>query len=104
MSVEVCAICRHEGVMLTRHHLVPRALHRKKRFQKNHDRKELQSNVLMICRSCHSQLHAVMTEKEMADRYNTLEAILAHPEIIKYAAWAQKRNPSGRIPVKRTRP
>jgi len=55
----------------------------------------------MICRDCHNQVHAVLTEKELETDYNTLETLLSHPEIAKFVAWMKKHKPSGRVQVRR---
>lgn len=40
-----------------------------------------------ICRPCHSQIHAILTEKELEREWNTIELLLSHPDIAKFAAW-----------------
>jgi len=80
-----CAICeREEG--LTRHHLIPRTRHHNKRNKREFDRTTVKK-VVGICRPCHSQIHAVLTEKELERDYRTIESLRAHPEIRKFATW-----------------
>jgi len=88
----ICAICGREET-LTRHHLIPRMQHRKKRNKREFTRAEVKVTV-GICRPCHSQIHVVLTEKELERDYRTAEALLAHPEIAKFAAWMSTK-PSG---------
>jgi hypothetical protein len=59
------------------HHLVPRLK----------GGKETQ----LLHRICHRQIHALFSEVELATRYNTVEALLEHPEIRKFVAWVKKR-------------
>jgi hypothetical protein len=80
-----CAICGREET-LTRHHLVPKTRHSNKRNKREFDRKTVKKTV-GICRGCHSQIHAVLTEKELERGFRTVEALLAHPEVAKFAAW-----------------
>ncbi len=40
-----------------------------------------------ICRPCHSQIHALLTEKELEREWNTVERLLRHPEIQRFAGW-----------------
>jgi hypothetical protein len=80
-----CAICGREET-LTRHHLVPRMRHHNKRNKRTFDRKAVKVTV-GICRPCHSQIHAVLSEKELERGYHTVEALLAHPEVAKFAGW-----------------
>lgn len=80
-----CAICGREET-LTRHHLIPRTRHANKRNKRDFDRTEVKTTVGM-CRACHSQIHAVLSEKELEREYRTVESLRAHPEIAKFAAW-----------------
>ena len=101
MSDAVCALCGRAGLKLTRHHLIPRAMHTKARIRKKWDKETLRSRLAMVCSGCHKQIHAVLTEKELADTFHTVEALQAHPELAKYVAWAQKKNPRGAVAVRR---
>lgn len=42
-------------------------------------------------RICHRQVHALLTESELAKHYNSPEALLEHPEIQKFVAWVRKK-------------
>ena len=55
-----------------------------------------------LCRPCHSQLHALLTEKELEREWNTLERLRAHPELMKFAAWIAAK-PRGLKPLSRKR-
>ena len=101
MPERSCELCGRDGLKLTRHHLVPRKMHNKARIRKKWTREELRTRVAWLCRSCHNQVHAVLTEKELADTYHSLEALRDHPEIAKYAEWARTRKPRGRVSVRR---
>ncbi|MFT5122870.1 MAG: hypothetical protein ACI9TH_003539 [Kiritimatiellia bacterium] len=98
---DLCELCGRNGLKLTRHHLIPQCRHRKKRNRKTFTREEVQSRVLWICRMCHNQLHAVLSEKEMELEYNTREKLLAHPDVARFVTWVQKRNLDGRVPVRK---
>jgi len=87
-----CAICRRQAV-LTRHYLIPRTRHSNKRNKRVFDRQVVKRTV-GICRPCHSQIHAVLTEKEIERDFNSIDALLAHPEVAKFAAWIA-RKPDG---------
>lgn len=82
-----CALCGREGVRTTRHHLIPRRTHRLKRIRRRFDREERLGAILHICRPCHSHIHAVLGEKELAETYNSRTALLAHPDIAQFVAW-----------------
>lgn len=80
-----CAICDREET-LTRHHLIPRTRHHNKRTKREFDR-----SIAGICRPCHSQIHALLTEKQLERSYNTVDKLRAHPDVAKFAAWIARR-------------
>ena len=80
-----CAICGRAET-LTRHHLIPRTRHTNKKNKRDFER-ELVRQVVGICRPCHSQIHALLTEKELEREYNTIAALRAHPGVAKFASW-----------------
>ncbi|WP_126975141.1 HNH endonuclease family protein [Frigidibacter oleivorans] len=40
---------------------------------------------------CHKEVHAALTEAELARSYNTPEALRAHPRLARFAEWVAKR-------------
>ena len=42
---------------------------------------------------CHKEIHATLTEAELARSYNTPEALRAHPRLAKFFLWVAKRPP-----------
>ncbi len=42
-------------------------------------------------RVCHRQIHALLTETELARRYNTVDALLAHPELQAFVSWVKSK-------------
>lgn len=42
-------------------------------------------------RICHRQIHAVLTETELARQYATVDALLAHPDISTFVAWVRTK-------------
>lgn len=82
-----CELCGRSMSALTRHHLIPRARHRKKRNQRLFGREEVRTRILWICRPCHDLIHDVLSEKEMESGYPTREALLEHPAIRRFVAW-----------------
>ena len=43
---------------------------------------------------CHREIHASLTEAELARDYATVEALKAHPRLAKFIRWVAKRPPS----------
>lgn len=80
-----CVICEREET-LTRHHLIPRTRHSNKRNKRDFARTVVKQ-VVGICRPCHSQIHGLLTEKELEREYNTVANLKAHPGIAKFAEW-----------------
>lgn len=95
-----CELCRRETA-LTRHHLIPRTLHSRKRIRRQFSREELHGCILWVCRACHSKIHTTFTEMELAGHYYKREQLLAHPEIRRFVQWLADKpdgfRPKGRI-------
>lgn len=85
---------------VTKHHLIPRTRHKNKRNKKNFDRTEIHTRVLWLCSPCHKTVHAVLTEKELENEFNTRELLLAHPEIDKFVAWIRTKPDGTTVAVK----
>jgi len=78
---DVCPLCERAipSSQFDEHHLVPK----------------LKGGRITVGmhRICHRQIHALFSEAELAQRYNTAEALLAHPEIQRFVKWVKtKRN------------
>jgi hypothetical protein len=96
-----CVICGREET-LTRHHLIPRTRHHNKRNKREFGRAVVKATV-GICRPCHSQIHALLTEKELEREWNTVEKLRAHPEVAKFAEWIGAKPRGFKPQVKSTR-
>jgi 5-methylcytosine-specific restriction endonuclease McrA len=42
-------------------------------------------------RICHRQIHALFTETELARQFNSVEALLAHPDIALFVTWVKNK-------------
>ena len=86
-----CELCgRREK--LTKHHLVPKAVHTKKRYVSRFGKKEMRKRGLMICKECHDGIHDLIpNEKELAEKDHTKELLLANEAISKHIAWVKKQ-------------
>jgi PP-loop superfamily ATP-utilizing enzyme len=74
----------------TRHHLIPRSRHGNKRVKQVFTREELQRTVA-LCPACHRQVHRSLSEKELERGYNTVAALLSHPEISRFVRWIEDK-------------
>lgn len=78
-----CGLCGRplpQDASVDLHHLVPRSRGGRE--------------TTLIHRICHQKIHSVLTERELAERYNTFEALRAHPEIARFVAWLRGKPPS----------
>lgn len=75
----VCPLCERAIPSAQRdaHHLVPKS--------KGGRRTEF------LHRICHRQIHALLTETQLAREYSTVEALLAHPDLAAFVAWVKTR-------------
>jgi 5-methylcytosine-specific restriction endonuclease McrA len=88
-----CAICGRLDTALTRHHLLPQSRQNKPRFARNHSKEEGRNRIAMLCKGCHSFVHSLLSEKELEQSYNSVEALREHPEIAKFGSWLAGRPP-----------
>lgn len=99
---KTCALCRRAVPLLTRHHLVPRKLHARPRVRKSFP-KSARDETIPLCRPCHKQVHALLTEPQLAREFNTPEKLAAHPDLARFIEWISRQPPTADIPVRQTR-
>jgi 5-methylcytosine-specific restriction endonuclease McrA len=78
----LCPLCGREmvaGHTLNEHHLVPRSYGGTERY--------------IMHRVCHSKIHSVFSEAELAYVYNTFEKLREQPAIRSFVKWVRKQNP-----------
>ncbi len=97
-----CALCGRAGVALTRHHLIPRSRHRHRATRRRFSRARCVNDILRVCKPCHKQIHALFSEKELADFYHSRERLADHPDMRRFIAWIA-RKPPGFLPLTRRR-
>ena len=80
----LCALCDRPipaDVPQSLHHLIPRA-----KGGKN-------GPTVLLHHICHKEIHASLTETELARRYNSIAVLRSHPRIARFVAWVAKRPP-----------
>ncbi|MGD9862750.1 MAG: HNH endonuclease [Pseudodonghicola sp.] len=90
----ICPLCGRPippGLPQSLHHLVPRLKGGK------------HGPTVLLHDICHREIHATLTEAELARDYSTIAALQSHPRLATFIAWVQRRPPGFRskIPGKR---
>lgn len=49
---------------------------------------------VLLHQICHNEIHAALTEAELARDYNTPEALRTHPRLAKFIAWVASKRPT----------
>ncbi len=80
-----CELCHRTDIELTRHHLLPREEGGK------------EEHIAYICEACHKHIHALYTNKELAIRLSSLEALRADEKIGKYLKFIKKQPSSKKV-------
>ncbi|OQO12468.1 hypothetical protein B0A48_03110 [Cryoendolithus antarcticus] len=75
-----CEICAREQLPLTYHHLIPREMHAKAVKRGWHAEWEL-NKVAWICRQCHSFLHKIASNEELAKELFSVELLLEREDV-----------------------
>ena len=87
----ICELCRRSS-HTSKHHLIPRACHSTKWFEKRFSKAEMGKRGINVCRECHHAIHdAVPREKDLGKHWNTTELLLTHPVIKNHVEWMQKK-------------
>jgi len=81
-----CELCQRASP-LTKHHLIPRTLHNKPRYQKRHSREERLTAIVWLCHPCHKHIRRLYSERELADRLASLEALMNDADIRAFVDW-----------------
>lgn len=93
---DACELCLRQAP-LTRHHLIPKALHSKTYVRKRFGREQRITATLWVCRPCHNQIHRLFSEKELALIYNSREALLGDSRLRTFVDWLATK-PPGFVP------
>ncbi|KAL2430417.1 hypothetical protein ABEF95_006984 [Exophiala dermatitidis] len=81
-----CEICDRDWVPLTYHHLIPKQVHAKVLKRGWHEERHLNS-VAWLCRACHSFVHRMASNEELAREWYTVELICSREDVQKWAEW-----------------
>ena len=81
----ICPLCLRPippAAKQSQHHLVPKL------------RGGRGGETILVHQICHNEVHAALSETELARTYNTPDALRAHPPLAKFFAWVAKKPPA----------
>ncbi|KAL8936371.1 MAG: hypothetical protein Q9211_004221 [Gyalolechia sp. 1 TL-2023] len=81
-----CEICERDWIPLSYHHLIPKQVHAKAIKRGWHEVWRLNS-VAWLCRACHSFVHRISSNEELAREYWTVERLMAREDVVAWAKW-----------------
>lgn len=81
-----CEICARDWIPLTYHHLIPRSTHARVLKRGWHEEWQLNS-VAWLCRACHSMVHRLEGNEELARNWFTVERLIEREEVRRFASW-----------------
>lgn len=84
-----CPICGRPNYHPSDHHMVPKS--RGGRTTKT------------ICADCHRSIHSLFTNKELEEKYNTPEILLANEDFARMIKFISKQDPRGRVTTKKSK-
>ncbi|MEG1004519.1 MAG: HNH endonuclease [Clostridium sp.] len=91
LEKHICELCNREVPRITEHHLIPKA-----RGGKYYD-------TAMFCTMCHTQIHALYSNRELAARLFSLPRLKSDENIKKYLNFITKMPGETIIPIKKAK-
>jgi 5-methylcytosine-specific restriction protein A len=73
-----CELCEREVSQVSRHHLIPK------------EEGGRHGPTVALCQPCHSTVHLLLSNRELARQYATVEALRAAAELQKYLHWVRR--------------
>ena len=87
----ICELCNRNVSIITKHHLIP--------LEKGGKKFE----TLSLCPTCHKQIHALFTNRELATHFHTLESLKRDQKIIKYLRFIENIPADSHVNIKKSR-
>ncbi|KAH7138261.1 hypothetical protein B0J11DRAFT_587433 [Dendryphion nanum] len=81
-----CELCQRDWINLTYHHLIPRSTHERVLKRGWHAEERLGS-VAWLCRACHSFVHRVASNEELAREWYTVELLEGRDDVKEWVRW-----------------
>ena len=83
-EIPICALCLRpipQQAKQSVHHLIPKL------------KGGRGGPTVLLHHACHNEIHATLTEAELARDYDTPDKLRAHPHLEKFVKWLAKRPP-----------
>jgi uncharacterized protein YlaI len=88
---EVCELCERK-LILTEHHLIPKEMHNKKWCQREFTVEERKERKAYVCHDCHDAIHKLISNKDLAKEFNTVDKLKRHDKLNTFIEWVSKSN------------
>lgn len=80
ITKEFCSLCERTVSNVSLHHLVPK------------EEGGRHGPTIPLCQPCHSTIHLIFSNRELAKEYDSVEKLKAAPALKKYLNWIRRRN------------
>ena len=87
----ICELCNRSVSIINKHHLIPLEKGGKK------------LDTIHLCPTCHTAIHALFTNRELASRFNSLERIKKDYKIVKYLKFIENVPGDSYVHIKKSR-
>jgi len=86
-----CPLCGRDVARRSVHHLIPRS------------RGGREGPTVLLCPDCHDAIHEMFSNRELAERFGSLEALRADARFARHVRWLARQRPDRRFPTRKTR-
>lgn len=87
----ICELCNKNVSIITEHHLIPL------------EKGGKHFKIAYLCTTCHTQIHALFTNRELASRYNSLNSLKNDIRIIKFLKFIKDIPGDSYISIKKSK-
>jgi hypothetical protein len=84
-----CPICERPNFHPSDHHMVPKSKGGR--------------TTETICGDCHKAIHATFSNKELEEKYHTVDVLLAHEQFAKMVKFIAKQDSVGKVTTKKSK-
>ena len=85
-KTDACELCGRDWIPLTYHHLIPRQVH-EKAVKRGWCQEWEVNKIAWLCRACHSFVHRVASNDELAREWNSVERLREREDVERFAGW-----------------